>query len=275
MKTHATTPRDELLGMGPLALGRHYDSCQRKLDGLGKEKDYAVAESEVRIKKAKQEEAKSKNLLDNTKNSTAQGRSEVKAEKEKLMKEIHDLETDIAKLNEKYNAEFSAWWVLKEKMKGKVAQTNTCKCPKKKAALFQTSRHGRRTRDSLDGPKDQDYMYDTARKVEECETQVIKISDEIAQAEAKGRHALVGTLEKRKVFGKRLADQQHLSKLLDQRPLVAKLRKTKTHLDLTAKAQREKVEKYKKTNAEIQKGLEQLDKEMARCSCKGANRQVM
>lgn len=255
MKTYQTTPKDELLGMGMLALGRHEASCERKLDGLMEEKEYAVADSEVKIKKAKEQMDQAQNNLANVKNATAKDRSQVRADKKEIMTEVAALEKEIVKLNSRYDKEFSAWWKLKDSMKVKLKQTNNCKC--KKALLLQ------RFRKPPPGPD----VYDTVRKVEECENKVIKAQGEIAKAQAAGRKATITAIEDRKKFGKSMADQQHLSKLLNQKPQVTALGKTKGNLENIVKARKEKVEKYKATNADIEENLKQLDSNLKKCGC--------
>jgi hypothetical protein len=266
LKTSATTPRDELLGMGPVALGRHLDSCLRKVDGLAKQKEYAVAESEVRIREAEKQKAEAKQLLDNMKNKTATDHTDALAEKKQLLQNVDTLEKEIASLNSKYNELYSAWWTMKKTMTETLANTKKCKCPQLKVMFLQNLRGGFHNEHVLSGP-DQDYMYDTAHKVEECETKVNELSDDIEDAQKEGRNAMIASLEHKEVFGKRVADQEHLTKLLDQTPQLLKLGKAKRELDRMLKARKEKVAKQEKSNVNIKSGLEQLNAEMKACAC--------
>jgi len=266
VKTYATTPRDELLGMGPVALGRHLDSCLRKVDGAAKQKEYSVAESEVRIKEAASQQAQSQILLENIKKKAASDHTVALAEKTSLMKDVDTLEKEITTLNAKYNELYSAWWTMKNTMKAKLANTKKCKCPKLKVLFLQKLRGGYHTEHVLNGP-DKDYMYDTAHQVEECETKVNELSDDIEKAQADGRNAMITSLAHKDVFGKRMADQEHLTKLLDQTPQLLKLHKAKSELDRMAKARKEKVANQEKANVEVRSGLEQLNEEMKACAC--------
>jgi len=217
MKTYQTTPKDRLLAMGVLTLGRHLASCERKLDGLEQQRDYAVAESEVKVKKAKEQTSQAKKLLANIKNATATDRTQARGAKKQLMKEIGDLEKEVTGLNQKYNAEFQVWWDLKYAMTDQLAKTTKCNC-KEKVLLLQRSLRAR-----MDPTQKQ--KYDTAQKVEECETKVIKISKEIAKAEETGRKVTITAIEDRDQLGRSMADQQHLGKVLNLEPQVKMLEK--------------------------------------------------
>lgn len=244
--------------MGMLALGRHLGSCERKLDGVEQQKEYAIADSEVKVKKANEQMAKAKNLLGNVKKSTSSDRSQARAAKKQLMKKITTLEKEVTKLNTQYDAEFTAWWRLKDTMTKNLAKYSSCICKKaKKASFLQTWR----------GPPPKKDMYDTARKVEECEGKIIKIAAEIKTAEKTGRDATITAIEDRSSFGRRMADQQHLNKLLNLKPQITPLKTTKLTLEKLVKARRQKVDKYKLTNAKIQKSLKELDSHMDKCGC--------
>jgi len=110
-------------------------------------------------------------------------------------------------------------------------------------------------------------MYDTARKVEECETKVIKIATEIKTAEKTGRDATITAIEDRSSFGRRMADQQHLNKILNIKPQITPLTTTKLTLEKLMKVRQQKVDKYKLTNADIQKSLTEIDNQLDKCGC--------
>lgn len=259
MKTYQTTPKDRLLAMGVLTLSRHLASCEQKLDGLEQERDYAVAESEVKVKKATEQTSQAKKLLANIKNATATDRTQSRGEKTQLMKEIGDLEKEVTSLNTKYNAEFQVWWDLKYAMTDQLAKTTKCQC-KEKVLLVQRS-----SRDHMDPA--QTHKYDTVRKVEECETKVIKISKEIAKAEETGRKVTIRAIDDRDRLGKSMADQQHLGKVLNLRPQIKMLENTKLHLKTLVKSRKEKVDKYKKTNEDIRTHLKSLEDHLNKCGC--------
>jgi len=259
MKTYQTTPKDHLLAMGVLTLGRHLASCDRKLDGLEQQRDYAVAESEVKVKKATEQTSQAKKQLANIKNATAKDRTEARGEKTQLMKEIGDLEKNVTGLNTKYNAEFQVWWELKMAMTDQLAKTTKCKC-KEKVLLVQRS-----LRAYMDPT--QKHKYDTVQKVEECETKVIKISKEIAKAEATGRQVTTKDIDDRDRLGKSMADQQHLGKVLNLKPQIKMLENTKLHLKTLVKSRKEKVDKYKATNEDIRTHLKSLEDHLNKCGC--------
>jgi len=260
MKTYQTTPKDDLLAMGVLALGRHLATCERKLDGLEQQRDYAVAESEVKVKKAKEQTSQAKKLLDNIKNATAKDRTQTRGDKARLMKEIGDMETEVTALNKKYDAEFHVWWELKYAMTDELAKTTKCKC-KEKVLLVQRSQKTTRMDPA------QQHKYDTAQKVDQCETKVIKISKEIATAEATGRKATVTAIDDRDKLGRSMADQQHLSKVLNLKPQLKTLGTTKLHLETLVKSRKQKVDKYKATNEEIRQHLKTLEDHLNKCGC--------
>jgi len=257
-KTYQTTPRDELVAMGVLTLGRHLAKCERDLEGLEGQRDYAVAEREVKVKKAKEQTSEATKLLANTKNASALGRTQSRAQKQQLMKEISDMEKNVTDLNTKYNAEFRVWWALKYEMNDKLAKTTNCKCKEGKSASFLQR---------VQGDPNQAYKYDTAQKVYVCETKVIKVSKEIAQAQAIGRKATITAVEDRDAFGRSMADQQHLSKVLDQKSQLKMLDKTKVHMKDLVKSRQDKVDKYKATNEEIRKQLKSLQSHLEKCNC--------
>lgn len=163
----------------------------------------------------------------------------------------------ITALNGQYNAEFSEWWKLKDAMAGRLKKTKGCKCKVPQPLLLQRLRGG---------PPPPD-MYDTARKVEECENKVIKVSDDIARAQARGRKATIDAIENRRAIGRSRADQEHLNKLLNQKPHLDNLSNTKLRLEKIEKSRQEKVDEYKVTNSDIRKQLEELDSELKKCGC--------
>jgi len=169
------------------------------------------------------------------------------------MKEIEALEKQVNELNTQYNEQFSVWWKLKDELTGKLGETSSCKC--KKVLFLQRSR----------GPSGG--MYDNVQKVGECETKVIKTSGEIAKAQKTGRDATVNAIEGREGLGKSMADQQHLHKLMSQKPQVDALSETKGHLEHIVKDRQQKLAKYKTTNADIRKHLKELDDTLEKCGC--------
>merc|ERR1719478_1356851 len=84
-------------------------------------------------------------------------------------------------------------------------------------------------------------MYDMAHRVEECETQVIKVSNEIKAAQKAGRDATIKEIVDRETFGKAMADQQKLHKLLDTKGQVEDMEKTHAALEKVLKGRHEKV----------------------------------
>jgi DNA repair exonuclease SbcCD ATPase subunit len=255
VKSYQTTPKDQLLGMPMLALAGHLDSCERKLEGLEQQRDYAVAESEVKIKKAQKQTGRVKTSLEKIRKRSANDRSDDKKEKKELMQEVHTLEKQVTELNSQYDKEFSTWWKLKDSMTAKLKTTKTCNC--KKAMLLQ----------NLRGPPPSKDKYDYARKVEECETKVIKIEKEIEKYQKAGRDATINDIEHRDQLGKAMVDQARLDKLLSVKDHLEALTKTKRNLEAIVRARQQKVDKYKSTNADIRKELNQLDTDMKKCSC--------
>lgn len=255
VKTYQTTPKDQLLGMGVLALNRHLDSCNRKLEGLEEQKDYAIADSEVKMKQASKRTSRVQNSLDKNKNVTASDRSKDRKEKQQLMKDVKALELEVSDLNSQYDKHFSTWWDLKESVGSKMKKITSCKC--NKALLLQRLR----------GKPPSPDAYDTARKVEECETKVIKVSKDIEAAQKKGRDATIVDIEKREQLGRSMADQARLHKLLSQKPQLKALSKTKQNLESIVKGRKEKIETYTKSIGDLRQQVGQLNTDMKSCGC--------
>merc|ERR1719271_442536 len=139
-------------------------------------------------------------------------------------------------------------------MTDKLAKTTKCQCKEKKVFLLQR----------LEKP-DQAEKYKTAQQIEECETKVLKISKDIANAEAAGRKATVTAIEDRDKFGRAMADQQRLSKLLNRKPQIKTLGTTKKQMEALVKSRKEKIAKYKKTNEAIRQQLKTLESHLNKC----------
>merc|ERR1719313_289575 len=257
MKTYQTTPRDELLTLGPLALNRHLDKCERNLEDMQSQKDYATAESEVKIKKAAEQMDQAKKLLSNVKKAGTGDRKETREERKQLMKQISDLEKNVTELNSQYNKAFSDWWTLKHEMTVKAGRASSCKCKEVKFMLLQRLREHMQYRGD----------YETVQKVQQCETKVIEINKEIANAQAAGRRATVQAIEGRERIGRSVADQERLSRVLNTKPLARSLSETKTHMEELVKSRQEKLEKSLATNGDIKKQLETLEGHLQKCQC--------
>jgi hypothetical protein len=257
MKTYPTTPRDELLGMGTRALHGKLDSCKRNLEGLEEQKDYAIADMEVKVKKADEQMADAQKALDRYADGTAANRADDKAEKVELKTSVDDLGKKTTELNGEYNKEYSTWFDLKKEMTAKLGKMESCNCQQ---AFFLQRAH-------VSAPAPSPEMYDTASKVEDCETQSLKVSKEIENAQAKGREATIKAIENRKQTGRRMADSEQMHKVLSQKDQVKLLSKTKSHLEQLVKQRKDKVDHYKKVNADIRKQLDELDSNMKKCGC--------
>merc|ERR1719162_895586 len=160
--------------------------------------------------------------------------TEGRKEKEALRNDVDKLAKKVQDLNGKYNSKFTEWFRLNTDLKGLVATTKDCKsCPKN---LLQAARLLQVLVSSGSQPAAAgDEYYRMRPKIEGCEDSVIKVSNQIAEAQSAGRDAQIKALENKKVFGKRMADQQRLGKLVEQKPQVDALVDTKKNLEKIVK----------------------------------------
>lgn len=252
--TTATTPRDELLGMGPVAIGSHFESCLRKRKNLEEQRDYEVAASDARVKDMEGEISKMTANFENLQNSSARNRKELQEEKAELTKEVGALQKNITAARSKYNAQFTEWYKVKEQVAAQLSTAKSCKC-----AAFSQVRAV---------PDDQrDYMYDTAQKIEACETAVIALSKEISDAQARSREATVRGAERMEGLKRSAADRQRIGAMLNAKPQIEALKKTKAALADTLESWGSKVDGYKTATEELQESLSSLKTKLSKCGC--------
>eukprot|EP00929_Paragymnodinium_shiwhaense_P045467 TRINITY_DN23232_c0_g1_i1.p1 TRINITY_DN23232_c0_g1~~TRINITY_DN23232_c0_g1_i1.p1 ORF type:complete len:327 (+),score=108.44 TRINITY_DN23232_c0_g1_i1:68-1048(+) len=266
MTTYPTTPRDELMGMGKVALANKLESCKSRRTNLGEQRDFSVKQSEEQRAKLDKELQKERTSLDAMRNASRDERQEAKSDLETLSKDVKDLEVSLGKLKGEYDAQFSEWYSLNKQMKGKLAglEAGCGSCGATHIEILLLKQQGQLYR----GDPDADYMYDTVRKVEECEMEAQKLTSERDQADAEYRHATVAAIGNTESVKRAVSAQQRLHKVLSSKPRLEAKRATKKTLAAAEESQKKGIEKYKASNAALKQQLQQLDAKIKECGCK-------
>jgi len=251
-----TTSRDELLGMGPVAIGSHLQTCLRNRHNLEQQRDYEVAASDARVKDMEGQISDMAKNLESMKNASARNRAELQGEKAELNREVDALKRNISEARSRYDAQFTEWYNMKAKVSAKLSAAKSCKCAK--GAVFG----------QLQVPDgERDYMYDTAQKVEECESASVALSKEIAEAQARSQKATIRGVQKIDDLKRSASDRQRISALLSAKPQIEALKKTKAALVDTLESWEGKIEGYKTATDSLEKSLKQLDEKLSTCGC--------
>jgi chromosome segregation ATPase len=264
--TYQTTPRDTLLGMGKVALGRKLESCNKKLEDVRSQRDYEVASSEAQIEKVKEQQERQNKTLEKLKETTAKERSDVNGDFKKLKKDVSDLELELSDLKTKYGKEFSAWYELNSQMTAKLGKLGGCgKCEAKNdmPIFAQRLRGGGRESSSESDPE----MQESARKVEACEEESISLNDELKIAQKKSRLATLDGMSSSNQVERRTEDTKHLNKLFSKKPRIDAMKNTKDALETAVESQQSRLDKYKASNEELRSHIDALVAKLKACGC--------
>eukprot|EP00428_Durinskia_dybowskii_P017118 CAMPEP_0170208830 /NCGR_PEP_ID=MMETSP0116_2-20130129/4001_1 /TAXON_ID=400756 /ORGANISM="Durinskia baltica, Strain CSIRO CS-38" /LENGTH=259 /DNA_ID=CAMNT_0010459305 /DNA_START=90 /DNA_END=866 /DNA_ORIENTATION=- len=258
MKTYQTTPRDELLGMGKVALGSQLQSCLRKRDELQRQKDYEITASEARVREMQGQLTAMSSSFGELKNTTKQNRAELQDQKAALVKEVDTLERDVDETRKQYNAQFKEWYDAKDAMSKQLAALSRCKaCATMSEVVVLRQLTAAATSPVRD--RDRDYMFDTAAKVEDCETVAIALADEISAAQARSRQATDEAVGKIEAMKRAAVDQQRLGVLMSVKPQIEALEHTKAALTRTLENWKSKYDSCKTATDDLVSSLNKLD----------------
>lgn len=257
MKTHATTPRDTLLGMGQVALRSHLSSCERETTMLGEQLDYTKANGETMAASGDKALQREEKWLEKQTDRAAAKKSKQAADLQRLGEEVSALEKEVHDQKTSYNAQFTEWYNLKEELPAKLARLADCKC---KAALLA---RGRQLATVAPPPE----MYDLVQKVEDCETANIKLSDEMEAESTKSRHATIEASESMDTVDRRKTESARVAKLFDKSARVDALKDQKRVLERYVKDEGKRIEDYKEKNSALKAQLVDLDAQVKSCGC--------
>lgn len=265
--TYPSTPRDELLGMGKVAIANKLESCEHRRVNLGEQRDYAVQQSEAQRAEIDEKMSHARNSLDTMRNSSKDERAAAKQEVQVLTKEVHELEVSLGKMKGDYDAQFSEWYGLNKDLKGKLAKLSagcgTCSSTHIEVLMLQPSSRAL----LLETNPDMDYMYETAHKVETCEMEVHRLAAEKEQADAEARHAAIASVGNEAAVERALADQQRLHKVLSAKPRLEAMRSTKKTLLKAEEDQKQRIDKYEASNSALREQTDQLATKLKECGC--------
>lgn len=262
-KTYPTTPRDELLGMGKVAIGHHLHSCLRRRDELEQQSEYADAASKAQMDEVKGQLSTVRLSVEGLRNTTSKNRADLKETKAKLMEEVKELQLKVVAARDNYTAQFSEWHRVKTALSEKLTVLNSCECARKAEVvlLSQAKVHG------AFPDRDMDYMYDTAHKIEDCENSVVRLANKMELGQARTRGEVVKAVQEIASLKRSASEQQRLGTLLSVKPQIKGLEKTKAALRDTVSSWRDKFLSYETAAVSLKRNLAQLNSKLADCGC--------
>lgn len=248
--------------MGSAALHAKLHGCDRKLDGLQQQKEYAVAASGAQIEKSNSTVASMTSQLEGMRKSLAGKRNASAVEMQQLTREIHDLTLNTSDLKAAYNREFAEWYRVKNEVTRKTASIASCNCHQK-SFLFQR----KQLQGEQQGASRSSNVYDLVHQVQECERKVGEVEAVIQAAEAASQNAGIQAVVKVEGLKRSMADQQHMHKILSRKSRVKDLVKTEKTMLETVEHLRSQVESYTAAKKKMENLLAQLTEEMKACGC--------
>lgn len=268
MKTYATTPRDKLKAMGKVALRYHLQKCDRERDALKEQKEYQIAANEVQVKDIQEMLGLRKKALQQLKDQTVKKQSKLKSEMNELTKADAALEKELPELKTEYNKLYTEWYEMTKEMQSKLEVIASCEKIKtcKRSGAKSSFLLSRRQRVHAADPET-DRMYDMMYKVEDCENENLKLSDDIKADNKKTQKKTFDATAGMDTVSRQDADFRRVSKLTDKGPKIKAMERVEKSLDTTVKNQREHVDAYKEKNKDLKTTLDDLKHEITECGC--------
>lgn len=262
------TPRDELLGMGKVALNQHLHSCERNLDGLQAQKEYTVAASGAQIEKGKKTVDSMKRQLLDMKESLARERNSTLLEIDGMKKKISDLTQNHSDLKAAYSAEYADWYRVKNEVAHRTTTMERCQCLKAGKVFLQRQhekrRHNKGSQQQLGTDPD---VYDIIHNIEDCERKVREFSGQLEDADQSARHAAIADASTIQGLKTRIFDQQRLHRIMSRGSQLEALKQTEKAMLQTLEQQRRQIEDYVAAKDKLKALVSQLDDEMRSCGC--------